>query len=102
MATYAITAVRVNASTQRVEMARMGLVNTGENRWGGPLIEVPVIEVVDKLMRGDVVYALFPVNGRTVLGPKLETRVFSNGLEGIEVENPRENIGRTIEDLPKF
>lgn len=102
MATYAITAVRVNQNTQRADMARIRLVNGKENKWAGPFIEVPVTEVVDKLMGGDEVYVIFPINGQTVLGPKLEVRVFPHGIEGIEVQNPSENIGRTIGDLPKF
>jgi hypothetical protein len=102
MATYAITAVRLNPSNDRVDLVKMGLVNTAKNEWASEPKEVPVIEAVNAIMRGDKVFTIFPESTETVLGPKLRTFAYPGGFEGIEVENPEENKGRTVRDLPKF
>lgn len=99
MSLYAINGVRIDPETGRVTHVRWAQVDPKRNAWvRDPYVE-EVISVVDAITGGDDVCTLFPVEDRTVPGPKVKVVVYAGGLEGIDVVDPKED-GRTLADLP--
>ncbi|TCK44026.1 hypothetical protein B0G84_2374 [Paraburkholderia sp. BL8N3] len=100
MTVHAITAVQLDAGSQRVTHVLWGQVSvSGEQFEVSPHV-APVIEVVDALRRGDTVVTIFPVDGQRVAGPEVRSVESEDGQIGIEAV-PDPNPGRTLADLPR-
>lgn len=103
MAVYAVTAIRLNATQTHVERVLWGEVNAQTKRWvARGNAEAPTIDVIDAINSGNSVYALFPLEGRTIVGPKLKVVVCRGGRESIEIENARDHRTETVRYLPRF
>lgn len=98
-----VTEVRFDAKGKRVVRVKWGSMDTDRNAWVKGPGEADVTDVVDAIHDGQVVLSM-PVNerGGTAAGPRLEVTVHEHGFEGIEVEEPEQNKGRTVSDLPRF
>ena len=98
-ATYAITALRY-AGPQITE-AMMGLIDDANDRWDMFPAPTRVTEVVDRLVEGDTIIALFPqANGGLQAGPEVKVDVLAEGTETLALDD--EAPGRQIADLPRF
>jgi len=98
-ATYAITALRY-AGPQITE-AMMGLIDGANDRWDMFPAPTRLTEVVDRLVEGDTVIALFPHEGGGLeAGPEIKVDVLAEGTETLALAD--EAPGRGIADLPRF
>ena len=98
-AKYGITALRY-AGAQIVE-AMMGLIDTTQANWDLRPTPTRLTEVVDRLVEGDTVVAMFPTErGTLAVGPQVKVGVLPEGTETLvlAVEQP----GRRLADLPRF
>lgn len=100
MALYGVTALRFDEGGV-LKRLKIGLVDGAIPAWAGPIREVSVLDVVDLMTTGDVVYLIFPVEGLTVTGPKLAVRSHANGVEYL-IEEGEPAVGRRLQDMPKF
>ena len=99
MSMYAIDAIRMNPRSGQVERVRWGKVDLALKHWELEPEESDVSEVVRKIQAGAEVRSTFQVGGFTVIGPKLEV---SPSGQGIEVVDPEQHPGRTINDMLTF
>lgn len=100
MAIYGLTAVHLDAQGNVVR-ARMQPINGSTNQWVGIPGEFEAADIANNIATGDVVNAIFIVTGGgTVSGPNFRRVVFSNGTEGIELE--QDLPGRRVQDLIQF
>lgn len=99
MATYGITAVRLDATGQ-ITHARMLRADGATQNWFPQPGEVESHEVANSIAVGEDVYSLFIVPDGTALGPKFRQVAYADGTEGVELEV---NLpGRRIQDLMTF
>jgi hypothetical protein len=101
MATYAIDAVRINPSTDRVTHVRWALVNPKTNEWLSPQEIVEVSDVVHAIHAGNAVWSLFTLGGMKLLGPKIKTVAHTDGLDGIDTDIPDGHVEKFMDDLPR-
>jgi len=98
-ATYGITALRY-AGPEIVE-AMMGLIDSGRARWDSAPTPTRLTEVVDRLVEGDTIIALFPDDaGGLEPGPEVKVGVPDEGIETLALAE--EAPGRQLDDLPRF
>lgn len=96
---YGITAVRYAGS--QIVAAMMGLVDGALDRWDLGPTPTRVVEVVDRLVEGDTIIALFPdEHGELHRGPQVKVDVLSEGTEALALAE--EAPGRRLHDLPRF
>ena len=96
---HAITAVRFDGT--QISEVLMGMIDPSFEQWDHRPAPTRLVEVVDRLVEGDTVVALFPTErGTLVLGPQVKVGVLPEGTETLvmAVEQP----GRRIADLPRF
>lgn len=95
---YGITAVRMEGS--QVTEVMMGMIDPSLEHWDLRPAPTRLVEVVDRLVEGDTVVALFPSeSGRMHLGPEVQVDVLSNGVETLAAGDAP---GRRLTDLPRF
>lgn len=98
-ATYAITALRY-AGPQITE-AMMGLIDGSRDSWDMVPAPTRLTEVVDRLVEGDTIIALFPLAGGGLhRGPEVKVDVLAEGTETLALDDGWP--GRQIADLPRF
>ncbi len=102
MAVHAITAVRMDANSQRVTHVLWGQVSVSGEQFEVAPHASPVIEVVDALAKGDTVVTVFPLDGQRVAGPEVRRVVDEAGREGIEMVVADSDADRTLADLPRL
>jgi len=93
-----VVAVRRNPQGDVLDV-QMGIADTDQNTWaaGGEPKFVPVLEVVDALMRDDRIWSRMP-NGTP--GPRLKVVAAKagQGIETVELDHPT----LTVADLEQF
>jgi len=98
-ALYGITALRY-AGSQIVE-AKMGLIDADHEGWDLRPSPTRVTEVVDRLVEGDTIIAVFPgEKGGLQPGPEVKVDVLAEGTETLALAD--EAPGRSLQDLPRF
>jgi hypothetical protein len=102
MAVHAITAVRMDGSSQRVTHVLWGQVSVSGEQFEVAPHAAPVIEVIDALVKGDTVVTVFPLDGQRVAGPEVRHVVDEAGREGIEMVVAGSDAVRTLADLPRL
>jgi hypothetical protein len=96
---YAITALRYDGA--QISDAMMGLVDPSLERWDLPPAPTRLVEVVDRLVEGDTIVALFrDEQGRLRMGPQVKVDVLPEGTETLALAE--EMPGRRLTDLPRF
>jgi hypothetical protein len=96
---YAITAVRLQDN--QVTEVMMGMMDPGLQHWDLRPAPTRLVEVVDRLVEGDTVVALFPTERGTLqLGPEVQVDVLAGGTESLALLDERP--GRRLIDLPRF
>jgi hypothetical protein len=96
---YGITAVRVEGG--QVSEVMMGMIDPSLEHWDLRPAPTRLVEVVDRLVEGDTVVALFTTERGTLqMGPQVQVDVLSEGTETLAVEDDRP--GRRLLDLPRF
>jgi hypothetical protein len=96
---YGITAVRLEGGL--VAEAMMGMFDAALERWDLRPAPTRVVEVVDRLVEGDTVIALFPTECGTLhAGPRVTVDVLPEGTETLALE--QDIAGRRLTDLPRF
>jgi hypothetical protein len=99
MALYGLTGVHLDEE-DRILRARLQEADGATRTWIGDAFECDAREVVKMIASGDVIYAVFIVLGRTVLGPRFRSVADANGNDGIELES--ESLGLGVRDLLLF
>jgi hypothetical protein len=99
MALFGLTGVHLDEES-RILRARLQEADGATRTWIGEAIECDAREVADLITVGNVIYAVFIVLGRTVLGPRFRTVAYPNGNPGIELES--ESAGLGVRDLLLF
>ena len=95
---YGITAVRMEGS--HVTEVMMGMVDPSLEHWDLRPAPTRLVEVVDRLVEGDTIVALFPTERGTLqMGPRVKVDVLPEGTETLAAE---EDTGRRLSDLPRF
>lgn len=98
-AIYGITALRYAGS--HVVGAMMGLIDRTRARWDLQPAPARVNEVVDRLVEGDTVIALFPdEQGNLRPGPEVKVQVLPEGTEALALAE--EAPGSGLGDLPRY
>jgi hypothetical protein len=96
---YGITAVRLEG-TQVCEVM-MGMIDPSLESWDHRPAPTRLVEVVDRLVEGDTVFAVFPTeSGCLRLGPEVKVDVLPGGAETLAAGD--EQPGRSLADLPRF
>jgi hypothetical protein len=96
---YGITAVRLEGS--QVTEVMMGMVDPSLEHWDLRPAPTRLVEVVDRLVEGDTVVALFPTERGTLqMGPEVKVDVQAEGTETLAAGEERP--GRRLRDLPRF
>jgi len=99
MALFGLTGVHLDEDG-RILRARLQEADGATRTWLGEAIEREAHDVAELIARGDAIYAVFIVLGRTVLGPRFRIVADANGSEGIELES--ESLGLGVRDLLLF
>lgn len=95
---YGITAIHLEDG--QVTQVMMGMVDPSLDHWDLRPAPTLVVEVVDRLVEGDTVVALFPTeSGRLRMGPQVQVDVLPGGAETLAAA---EEPGRRLLDLPRF
>ncbi len=98
-ALYGITAVRY-AGAHMVE-AMMGLIDSGNERWDLRPSPTRIVEVIDRMVEGDIVITMFADAGGVLApGPEVKVDLLPEGTETLALDD--ESIGRSLRDLPRF
>jgi len=97
---FMIQAVAVD-SRDRVDRVQWQAADTQTNQWVGAPSVVRIIEVVDRLNRGDRVGTVFPTLVGTTQGPWTKVVVDGNGKEWVETDTTPDDR-RTLLDLPRM
>ncbi len=98
-ALYGITAVRY-AGAHMVE-AMMGLIDSGHERWDLRPSPTRIVEVIDRMVEGDIVITMFPdAGGGLAPGPEVKVDLLPEGTETLALDD--ESVGRSLRDLPRF
>lgn len=96
---YGITAVRYEGV--QVAEVMMGMIDRSLEHWDLRPAPTRLVEVVDRLVEGDTVYALFPTErGTLAMGPQVKVDVLPEGTETLALSE--EQPGRRLSDLPRF
>jgi len=96
---YGITAVRVEGG--QVSEVMMGMIDPSLEHWDHRPAPTRLVEVVDRLVEGDTVVALFPTEcGTLQMGPQVKVDVLPEGTETLALADDRP--GRRLVDLPRF
>ena len=96
---YGITAVRMEGN--HVAEVMMGMIDPSLEHWDLRPAPTRLVEVVDRLVEGDHVVALFPTERGTLqMGPQVQVDVLPGGTETLAAEEERP--GRRLSDLPRF
>ena len=96
---YGITAVRLVGS--QVTEVMMGMVDPSLEHWHLHPAPTRVAEVVDRLVEGDTIVALYPTERGTLrMGPEMKIDVLPEGVETLAPEEDRP--GQRLTDLPRF
>ena len=96
---YGITAVRVEGG--QVSEVMMGMIDPSLEHWDLRPAPTRLVEVVDRLVEGDTVVALFPTERGTLqMGPQVQVDVMAEGTETLALEDERP--GKRLVDLPRF
>ena len=92
MALFGLTGVHLDEEG-RIWRARLQEADGATNTWIGEPFEWGAHEVANKIAMGNVIYAVFIVLGRTVLGRRFRIVAYPNGNEGIELESESPGLG---------
>ena len=92
MALYGLTGVHLD-SEGRILRARLQEANGATSTWVGEPIECDAREVANMIAMGNVIYAVYIVLGRTVLGQRFRIVAGPNGNEGIGLESDGPGLG---------
>ena len=96
---YGITAIRLEGS--QVTEVMMGMVDPSLESWDLRPAPTRLVEVVDRLVEGDTIVALFPTERGTLrMGPEVKVDVLPGGAETLAPEEDRP--GQRLTDLPRF
>lgn len=96
---YGITALRYEGSQLCAVM--MGMFDPELERWELRPAPTRLVEVVDRLVEGDTVIALFPnERGTLTAGPEMKVDVLASGAETLALA--QEGPGRRMADMRRF
>jgi len=96
---YGITAVHLEGS--QVTEVMMGMIAPGLEHWDLRPAPTRLVEVVDRLVEGDTVVALFPTERGTLrMGPRVKVDVLPEGTETLAAAE--EQPGLRLRDLPRY
>lgn len=96
---YGITAVRMEGGSLTEVM--MGMIAPSLEHWDLRPAPTRLVEVVDRLVEGDTVVALFPTERGTLrLGTEVKVDVLPEGTETLVASE--EKPGQRLLDLPRF
>jgi hypothetical protein len=95
MAVYLIVAVHVDAARGRIAEVRWGEVDPDGLHFVEGTCVSDVLEVVDTIYAGNSVYAHRTIEGRIVPGPRIRTKIFDAGDEGIDIDDADLEAGHT-------
>ncbi|HEY4317919.1 MAG TPA: hypothetical protein VGN04_09975 [Herbaspirillum sp.] len=87
MAVFLIVAIHVDEARQRIAEVRWGEVDPDGLRFIEGTTVADVLEVVDAIYAGNSVYAHRTVEGHIVPGPRVRTKIFEAGDEGIDLDD---------------
>lgn len=98
MSIFAIFAVRIDERSGQIDAVKWKQFNPLTATFTMPLREIPVIEVVDAIHRGDDVFTTFTSEGTMVAGRRVKTVVPPGGTESIEtaMDEQGNGGGRTL------
>ena len=96
---YGITAVRLEGT--QVSEVMMGMIAPSLEHWDLRPAPTRLVEVVDRLVEGDTVVALFPTERGTLrMGPEVQVDVLPGGAETLAAAD--DLPGQRLVDLPRF
>ena len=96
---YGITAVRLEGA--HVSEVMMGMIDPSLEHWDLRPAPTRLVEVVDRLVEGDTIVALFPTERGTLrMGPEVQVDVLPGGAETLAAAEDRP--GQRLVDLPRF
>ena len=96
---YGITAVRLEGN--QVSEVMMGMIDPSLEHWDLRPAPTRLVEVVDRLVEGDTIVALFPTERGTLkMGPQVKVDVLPEGTETLAPAVER--AGQRLTDLPRF
>lgn len=96
---YGITAVRLEDG--HVAEVMMGMIDPSLEHWDLRPAPTRLVEVVDRLVEGDHVVALFPTERGTLrMGPEVQVDVLPGGAETLA--SAEDQPGLRLLDLPRF
>ncbi len=96
---YGITAVRLEGN--QVAEVMMGMIDPSLEHWDLRPAPTRLVEVVDRLVEGDTIVALFPTERGTLrMGPEVMVDVLSEGVETLAAAE--DQPGQRLTDLPRF
>lgn len=96
---YGITAVRLEGT--QVAEVMMGMIDPSLEHWDLRPAPTRLVEVVDRLVEGDTIVALFPTERGTLrMGPEVKVDVMAEGTETLA--SAEERPGDRLTDLPRF
>lgn len=96
---YGITAVRLQDG--HVAEVMMGMIDPSLEHWDLRPAPTRLVEVVDRLVEGDTIVALFPTERGTLrMGPEVQVDVLPGGAETLVVAE--DQPGQRLVDLPRF
>ena len=96
---YGITAVHLDGN--QVTEVMMGMIAPGLEHWDLRPAPTRLVEVVDRLVEGDTVVALFPTERGTLrMGPQVKVDVLPEGTETLAAAE--EQPGLRLTDLPRY
>src|ERR1700693_901179 len=87
MAVYLIVAIHVDEARWRILEVRWGEVDPDGLHFIEGTSVSNVLEVVDMIYAGNSVYAHRTIEGRIVPGPRIRTKIFDAGDEGIDIDD---------------
>ncbi len=99
MSLYGATHARFDG--EQLTHLRVALIDGRKPAWDGPTRDLTVIEVVDLITMGDLVYLIQRVEGLVPPGSQLMVSAHSDGVEYL-IEKDGPVPGRSIVDLPRF
>ena len=92
MALFGLTGVHLDEEG-RILRARLQEADGATRTWLGDPFECDAREVANLIAIGNVIYAVFIVLGRTVLGQRFRIVAGPDGNEGIELESNGPGLG---------
>ena len=92
MALFGLTGVHLDEEG-RILRARLQEADGATRTWLGDPFECDAREVANLIAIGNVIYAVFIVLGRTVLGQRFRVVADPDGNEGIELESNGPGLG---------